>query len=186
MTQQHDEPLFEALNYKDLEGQMQPVIGIDNYASKMGTDDQIIVLDFEVKSKNAATDLVGWFEKGYDFVLDADVSPGEIAPGKYLVFVEMRRRNSAIDKIENIIDDLGTLTEYTKPQDWQIAITDDKMDYSEENIRVNIQLSPKEYRDEKESELNEMRVQAGLSPKPVYTDKKDTLIQTIQSQAGIL
>ena len=52
MTQQHDEPLFEALNYKDLEGQMQPVIGIDNYASKMGTDDQIIVLDFEVKRVN--------------------------------------------------------------------------------------------------------------------------------------
>jgi len=31
-----------------------------------------------------------WFEKGYDFVVDADRSPGEIKPNRYLVYVELR------------------------------------------------------------------------------------------------
>lgn len=182
----NDEPLFETLEYKDLEGQMEPVVGIDNFASKMGTDDQIIVLDFEVKNKMAADDLVNWFEKGYDFVLDADVSPGEISPNRYLVYVEMRRRNAAVEKILKLVDDLGTLTEFTKPADWNIKLKDDKVEFDEEQIKINIPLSPKDYRETKELELNEMRVSAGIQPKPIYTDKKDQQIINLQSSAGII
>jgi hypothetical protein len=50
----------------------------------MGDDDDIIVASFFVRSQQAARDLMNWFEKGYDWVMDADVSPGEISPGRYL------------------------------------------------------------------------------------------------------
>jgi hypothetical protein len=77
--------LFEGLEYKDLVGMMKPTMHIDEFSSKMGDDDDIIVVSFFVRSKAAAADLMTWFEKGYDWVLDADVSPGEIKPGRFLV-----------------------------------------------------------------------------------------------------
>ena len=75
-------PLFEGLQYKDLEGMMKSTIHVDEFSSKMGEDEDIIVLSFFVRDRQAAKDLVSWFEKGYDFVLDADMSPGEIKPNR--------------------------------------------------------------------------------------------------------
>ena len=95
-------PLFEALNYKDMEGLMKPTIHVDEFSSKMGDDDDIIVLSFFVRDPSAAKDLMNWFEKGYDFVLDADKSPGEIKPNRYLVYVELKRRTTTADKIQDL------------------------------------------------------------------------------------
>ena len=82
-----------ALDYMDLEGQLKDKITVDEYAAKMGKDSDIVTITFTTNSKLAAQDLVTWFERGYDFVLDASVSDGEIEPGKWLVFVEMDRRS---------------------------------------------------------------------------------------------
>jgi len=56
-------------------GMMKPTIHVDEFASKLGDDDDIIVVSFFVRSLQAAKDLVTWFEKGYEWVLDADRSP---------------------------------------------------------------------------------------------------------------
>jgi len=74
-----------SLEYKDLEGMMKPTIHVDEFSAKMGEDQDIVVASFFVRNENAAKDLMSWFEKGYDFVIDADKSPGEIKPGRYLV-----------------------------------------------------------------------------------------------------
>jgi hypothetical protein len=79
--------LNEGLEYKDLVGMMKPTIHIDEFSSKMGDDDEIVVASFYVRDKQAGQDLVDWFEKGYDFILDADMSPGEVKPNRYLVYV---------------------------------------------------------------------------------------------------
>ena len=55
-------PLFEALEYKDMEGVLKPTIHVDEFASKMGDDDDIAVLSFFVRDKQAARDLADWFE----------------------------------------------------------------------------------------------------------------------------
>ena len=114
-------PLFESLEYKDLEGLMKPTIHVDEFSSKMGDDDDIITLSFFLRDNQAAKDLMAWFEKGYDFVIDADKSPGEIKPNRYLVYVEMRRRSTAGGNVEILLDDLATLTEFNnligKPTD---------------------------------------------------------------------
>ena len=91
---------------------MKPTVHIDEFSSKMGEDADVIVVSFFVRDKQAAKDLMNWFEKGYDFVLDADQSPGEIKPNRYLVYLEMRRRNAAPGQIDEILRDLNTLTEY--------------------------------------------------------------------------
>ena len=58
----HPQPLFEALEYKDMEGMLKPTIHVDEFASKMGDDDDIIVVSFFVRSQQAAEDLMNWFE----------------------------------------------------------------------------------------------------------------------------
>ena len=176
-------PLLEGLQYKDLDGIMKPTLHIDEFSSKMGDDDDIIVVSFFVRDKGAAKDLMNWFEKGYDFVLDADQSPGEIKPNRYLVYIEIRRRNSAPGNINEIIGDLGTLTEFT-PEDWIMVYKGKNMPWNPETFAKLVPLSPREYRERTERDLNEWRIAAGMPVKSTYD--RDDAMKAIQSAAGIL
>jgi hypothetical protein len=180
--QQHQ--LNEGLGYKDMEGMMKPTVHIDEFSSKMGEDADVIVVSFFVRDKQAAKDLMNWFEKGYDFVLDADQSPGEIKPNRYLVYLEMRRRNAAPGQIDEILKDLNTLTEY-EPDDWVMVYKKKKHEWSPETFAKLVPLTPNEYRERMEGDLNEMRIAAGLDVKPIYT-KVSKDLQAMQAAAGIL
>ena len=177
-------PLFEALNYKDMEGLMKPTVHVDEFSSKMGDDDDIIVISFFVRDETAAKDLMNWFEKGYDFVLDSDRSPGEIKPNRYLVYVEIRRRSTAGAQVETLINDLGTLTEFDK-DDWTMHYRGKEVPFSRDEFDCMVPLSPRAYREKYDEGLNEMRIAAGMEPVSNY-DKKDRALQAIQSAAGIL
>jgi hypothetical protein len=181
--QQSPQQLNEGLGYKDLEGIMKPTIHIDEFSSKMGEDSDVIVVSFFVRDRQAAKDLTSWFEKGYDFVLDADTSPGEIKPNRYLVYLEMRRRNAAPKQIEEILGDLGTLTEY-EPEDWVMVYKKQRHEWSPETFAELVPLTPNEYRERTEGDLNEMRVAAGITTKNIY--HRDAGMRAIQAAAGIL
>lgn len=176
-------PLSEGLQYRDLDGIMKPTIHVDEFSSKMGDDEDIIVLSFFVRDKTASKDLVSWFEKGYDFVLDADRSPGEIKPNRYLVYIEIRRRSSAPQHIATILDDLSTLTEF-EPNDWMVHYNDGKFSWNEQDFANTVPLTPDAYRASVDQELNEWRSAAGLPEKPVYSVKKD--LKELQAAAGLL
>lgn len=176
--------LNEGLNYHDLEGQMDPTVTVDEYAAHMGKDSEIVTLAFVTHSEAAGNDLADWFERGYDYVLDAEVSEGEVSPGKYLVFVEMNRRSTVPERIIELITDLETLTDLPL-KDWTIIIDDEEYEPDESIIKQKITISPHEYRKdkEKEEELNEMRLIAGLSTKPIH--QQDEYIRKIKSMAGL-
>jgi hypothetical protein len=176
--------LNEGLNYHDLEGQMDPTVTVDEYAAHMGKDSEIVTLAFVTHSEAAGSDLADWFERGYDYVLDAEVSEGEVSPGKYLVFVEMNRRSTVPERIIELITDLETLTDLPL-KDWTIIIDDEEYEPDESIIKQKITISPHEYRkdEEKEEELNEMREIAGLSTKPIH--QQDEYIRKIKSMAGL-
>lgn len=175
----------ESLDYNDMDGQVDAIVSIDEYAAKMGPDHEVVTLAFIVRSKLAGDDLVSWFEKGYDFVLDASTSEGELAPGKYVVFVELDRRSKVPQRIAEIITDLKTLTDIPA-KEWKLKIDDEEYPMSEEVIREKVILNPNEYRSEKEKEkeLNEMRIAAGLEPKKLY-DTKDALLRDFITSAGL-
>jgi len=177
------QPLFEALEFKDLEGMLKSTIHIDDFAAKMGDDDDIIVASFFTRDKAAAKDLVDWFEKGYDFVLDADQSPGEIKPNRFLVYVEMRRRSASPGQIQELLSDLSTLTEFD-PSDWTMVYKNKDYPWDPETFAKLVPLSPRDYRDSNEKDLNEWRIAAGMATKPVYETTPD--IKSIQSAAGII
>jgi hypothetical protein len=176
------QPLFESLDYKDMEGLMKPTIHVDEFSSKMGEDDDIIVVSFFVRDAQAAKDLMSWFEKGYDFVLDADRSPGEIKPNRYLVYVEIRRRSTAGGHVEMLLQDLNTLTEF-EPNDWSMHYRGRDVPFSRDTFDSMVPLSPKAYRAAHDEDLNEMRVAAGLPTKRIHDLEEDTL--ALQRAAGI-
>ena len=174
----------ESLDYLDMEDQVGDVLSIDEYASKMGRDEDIVTLTFIVHSKLAANDLVTWFERGYDWVLDASVSDGELEPGMWLVFVEMDRRSKVPNRIITLLNDLETLTGM---KDWSVEIDGDEYDADEEIIRQKMILNPNEYeekRQDNEVEINEMRTLAGLETELRY-DPNDDYIRNLQAMAGL-
>lgn len=164
--------LNEGLEYKSLEDMVKPTLHIDEFSSKMGDDDDICVVSFYVTDSTAATDLVSWFEKGYDFILDADRSPGEIDPNKYLVYIELKRRTNLADNIETLLDDLSTLTEW-EIKDWTCSYSKDTFSFTQESFKKYVPLSPKTYRSMKDGELNKMRAIAGLDEKRIHEPAQD-------------
>jgi hypothetical protein len=176
-----------ALDYMDLEGQLKDKITIDEYAAKMGKDCDIVTITFTANSKLAAQDLVTWFERGYDFVLDASISDGEIESGKWLVFVEMSRRSKVPNRIITLLSDLETLTGI-EIGDWTVEIDNNEYEASEEIMKEKMILNPNEYKIEKGSEetennLNEMRLRAGLDIKTSYVE--DEYIKNLKSIARV-
>ena len=108
--------LCEGLKSEDLKDLVKGVFEVDSYKSKMGEDENVVVLAFEVTSRQAALDFVDFVEKGYDFVLDADVSQGEDENGRYKVFVEIERSRKIGRQISEM---LYGVSELTGQEDWK-------------------------------------------------------------------
>lgn len=100
-----------SLREGDLKDLVDRVFEIDSYASKMGDDKNIVTLSFSVKDKEPAEDLANFLEKGYSFILDADVTAGEQSDGTYKVFVELQRERGVHDNINEIIDGVKKIAE---------------------------------------------------------------------------
>ena len=178
--------LRENLEQGDLKRLIHNELHIDQYKSKMGTDEDVCVISFKVAGKEPSADLVGFIEKGYDFVLDADVSSGEKEGGDYLVFVELERSEKLPAQIMEIIDDLMNLTEQ-KIEDWRVryykSATDNEL--SKESLTDLIPTTPEAYdakygKNDEEleditSDLDAMKAVAGVpvtttAPVNEYTD----------------
>lgn len=175
--------LNEGLDYHDLVGQILPLITVDEYSAKMGSDEDVVTVTFVVKGKQAGEDLTDWFERGYDFVLDAQVSDGEISPGKFLVFVEMNRRSAVPSRICELIKDLETLTDLPL-KEWTVEVNDENYDCEVEQLKRVIILSPSEYKKQKESGLNSIRELSGIEPKKIFKNS-DSKLKEYLSKAGL-
>jgi hypothetical protein len=178
----------EGLDYMDMVYQVEPELSVDEYAAKMGKDSDIVTLAFIVNSEAAGNDLVDWFERGYDWVLDASISEGELSPGKYLVFVEMERRSKTASRIIELLEDLETLTGLSL-DDWSVEVDGENYGADQTTLKDLITISPHEYRDEYEdekdgSELNEMRQRAGLEPTKKFGEP-DSELKAFRAMAGL-
>ena len=95
----------------DLKHLVYDIFEIDSFKSKMGDDKNIVVLSLSARTKESANDLMNFLEKGYPFVLDADVTSGEQADGSYKVFVELERNKDIPDQIVEIVDGVKKLSD---------------------------------------------------------------------------
>lgn len=184
--------LNEALDYRDFEGEVIPKITVDEYAAKMGKDKDVVTVTFFVKSKLCGKDMCNWFEGGYDYVLDAAVSTGEVANDEWLVFVEMDRRSSVPNRIVELLEDLEPLTGL-KLDDWTVEVDETEHKADADILKKVIILSPKEYKrlkrkEEKEDELNNMRDIAGLerpTDDETEIEKPDEELKEFVNRAGL-
>jgi len=181
--------ITEGLDFEDMEGQIEPTVSVDEYESKLGENKDLVTLAFTVKSKQVGEDLVDWFERGYDWIIDASISEGEIEVGKYLVFVEMNRRSTVPGRIIELISDLKTLTGM-KPTEWTVQVEDEDYDADEDVLKQVIILNPNVYKDtkgeeeEEEEEINEMRHRAGLDTVKLHGEP-DSELKAFISMAGL-
>ncbi len=136
--------LFEGLRRGDLQGFVDTTFNIDQYTSKMGEDEDVVVLGFSVNDKHPAIDLMEFIEKGYPFVLDADMSSGEEKDGKYKVFVEIERNKHLPNQIRDLLSGVGQLIDST---DWRFRYHKGggSKPFSEQAILEDIPLSKEDY-----------------------------------------
>jgi hypothetical protein len=129
----HNNRLFEGLEQGDLKRLLHAKLHVDEFKSKMGDDADVIVISFMVDGKEPAISLMSFIEKGYDWVLDADVSSGELEDGEYLIFVELERNIDAPDNIFNLISDILNLTDQDL-SDWKFQY---RKNSKEHDITIN-------------------------------------------------
>lgn len=175
----NNQQLNENLEAGDLKRLVHNELHIDEYKSKMGEDADVAVISFKVAGKEPAADLVAFIEKGYDYVLDADVSSGEKEGGDYLVFVEMERTPDLPAHIVEVISDILNLTEQDLDE-WRVryhkSLTDH--DLTVETLTSIIPLTPEAYSkkySEETADLDSLKAAAGVevttkAPKNEFTE----------------
>ena len=170
------QPLKEGLRRGDLKDSIDPIFTIDQFKSKMGTDSDIIVLRFRANDKNPAIDVMEFLEKGYPYVLDADISSGEEKDGKYSVFVELERTPQAAGQIKEIVNGISQLCDMTE---WKFRFHKDyhSKEFTEQAITEEVPLTPEDYEakltETETMEANEFFDQGALES--VSVDSEDNI-----------
>lgn len=176
--------IFEGFGVGDLEFVIHPLIHIDEFKSKLGTDHKNIVVSFMLDDKHAAADLVDFLERGYEFILDADVSASEIKPGSYLVFMEIPRRTRFIPQLIRVLSDLTAASGFNK-EDWkfQYMKEPEKLPLNADNLREKVPTSPRKYRELYVDPLEKLQADAGI---PIKSNPAETNeARVLQHSAGI-
>lgn len=141
---QNNQQLNEGLRSSDLKDMIHSTVNIDTYRSKMGEDRDVCVLSFQVKDRAPAKDLMEFIEKGYNFVLDADVSSGENENGEYFVFVELNRTPQLAEQIKELEYGVSKLTDIDQFK-FKFYKDDNEHDLREETINSIVPTTPNEY-----------------------------------------
>ena len=186
----HNKQLNENLEGGDLKRLVHDELHIDEYKSKMGDDADVCVVSFKVAGKEPAIDLVSFIEKGYDWVLDADVSSGEKEGGDYLVFVELDRTSALPEQIYQLIADIVNLTEQDIT-DWRVRYykSNNEHDLTVETLGQIVPLTPEKYRvkyekdKEPDRELDQLKSAAGVDV--TTTAPINDFTESLRRAAGI-
>jgi len=186
MQHQHQhQQLNEGLEQGDLKRLVHDELHIDEFKSKLGKDEDVAVVSFKVDSKEPAEDLVSFCEKGYPFVIDADISSGEMNDGSYIVFVEIERTKDLPGQILEIVDDLLNLTDQ-KLSDWRVRYHTSHQDHelTEESLAILIPLTPEDYRAKYGKEdIDKLKAAAGV--KVDTKAPKNDFTESLRALAGI-
>jgi hypothetical protein len=140
----NNQQLNEGLRSLDLENLIEGTVEIDVHKSKMGEDQDVCVLSFTVGDRFPAKDLMEFVERGYGFVLDADISSGENSKGKYNVFIELSRTPQLAENIKELEYGIKRLTGIDTFR-FKYYKNPELFDLNEDNIKRIVPDSAKEY-----------------------------------------
>lgn len=182
----HNQQLNEGLEAGDLKRLIHPELHIDEFKSKLGKDEDVAVISFKVSSKEPALDLVSFCEKGYDFVIDADISSGEMNDGSYIVFVEVERTRQLPEQVIELVEDILNLTEQDL-DDWRVRYhtSHDDHEMSQESLASLIPLTAEAYKQKYgREEIDKLKAAAGV--KVDTKAPKNDFTESLRALAGII
>ena len=136
--------LKESLRSGDLKNLVDNIFTVDQFKSKMGEDCDVVVLGFKLNEKNPAIDLMEFIEKGYKFILDADMSSGEEHDGKYQVFVEIERTKLLPTQLNELLKGIGQLCS-NKEWKFRYQKSPHSVEFNEQTVMEEIPTTASEY-----------------------------------------
>ena len=177
--------LTEGLEKNDLARLVHPELHIDEFKSKLGRDEDVCVISFKVDGKEPSLDLVNFIEKGYDWVIDADVSSGEMSDGDYIVFVETERTSELPDNIMMMMNDIMNVTGQDLDE-WRVRYRNAKQEHelTKETLTNMIPLTSKEYLEVYgNTEIDKLKAASGVKVKTKAPTNE--LTESLRIAAGI-
>lgn len=183
-----NQTINEGLEQGDLDRLVDTHVTLDEYKSKMGPDDEVLVISFKVDGKNPALDLVNFIEKSYEWIIDADVSSGEMSDGSYIVFVEIERTTEIPEQMINLFNDLKNLTGH-ELKDWDVEYSKPKKKISLdiESIKAVVPTTPGEYKNKNKKmkdDIDQLKLASGVTVDT--TAPKNEFTEAIRTAAGII
>lgn len=178
--------LNEGLEQGDLKRLVHSELHIDEFKSKLGRDEDVVVVSFKLKGKEPAKDLMNFCEKGYTWVLDSDVSSGEMDDGDYIVFVETERNEHFPENLMQLMFDLMNLTEQNL-EDWRFRYHKSNEDHevNTDAVREIVPLSTDAYEQKfGHKELDKLKASAGV--KVTTKAPVNAHTESIRRAAGII
>jgi hypothetical protein len=176
--------LHEGLEGGDLKRLVHTEMHVDEFKSKLGRDEDVVVISLKVIGKEPATDIVNFVEKGYEWVIDADVSSGEMNDGDYIVFIECDRDPSVAGNVMSMMHDLMNLTEQDIGE-WRVRYRNGReRPLSEETLEDLIPKTPSEYKQQfGHQEIDKLKAAAGVEVKTKAP--KNDVTESLRIAAGI-
>ena len=176
--------LREGLEQGDLKRLVHTEMHIDEFKSKLGRDEDVVVISLKVTGKEPAADIVNFVEKGYEWVIDADVSSGEMDDGDYIVFIECDRDPAVASNVMSLMNDLMNLTEQDITE-WRVRYRSGRdHELTEKNLQDMIPKTPQEYREQfGHQEIDKLKAAAGV--KVTTKAPKNDSTENLRIAAGI-
>lgn len=138
--------IYEGLEYEDLKGLINSNIMIDMHKPKIGSDEDTVVVAFDVTYEDPAKDLSQFIETGALEHLDVEVSGAPDKDGTWKVFVEFQRDNDLFEKIEAMLNSVNQITSDDGEWTYRAFNVKQKVVFNFDNFRRDIIDSRYEYR----------------------------------------
>lgn len=131
--------ISEGLRKHDLDDLILPMISIDEFESKIGDDNEVIVVGFYALNKDPALDLSRFIDRSVEDILDTDISTAPTDAGYFMIFVEIMRDEKFAQTIINIVEEMHTLV---NNDDWKFKVVhnDEFFELTADNLKAQVRM----------------------------------------------
>jgi len=170
------------LRHDDLKNTIDPLVSIDEFEPKTGSQEEVIVVAFYTIDEAPGKDLDDFIEKSTIPFLDAEVSTNPDPTGKFLVFVEMERNEEFFDNFDALIKDVSNISGELV---WRVRpyLADRAFNYLNDEWKDYVIVLPDEYVSKSDFSLDD---KADEPEETLESYFKDSLLLTMTENDAII
>jgi hypothetical protein len=133
-----------SIQHNDLEDLIKTTFSIDQFKSKVGKDENVVVVAFSVTDSDPANDLSQFLESGHDSI-DVDASSGPDKDGIYKVYVELERNSKLFSCIDSMLRDISKVDNLATNFKFTSYKKDMPIEWNKDNFEKNVYTSSYDY-----------------------------------------